>query len=65
MNCKNAPEMQSVPRLLSVIVAVDSFIFLVGGLNLIPPKRGTECLANCFQSKILNSCLANSPSVYI
>ena len=33
-------------------LATDSLVLLVCWLSVIPPKRGKECLANCFQSKI-------------
>ena len=41
-----------VHRSASGKLTVDLLVLLVCGLSFIPPK-GEECLANCFQSKII------------
>ena len=41
-----------VHRSASDKLTIDSFVLLISGLSLIPPKIEKDCLANCFQSKI-------------
>ena len=46
-------------------LAVDSLVLLCLGLSLIPVKERERVSGKVSNQRFVNSCLANSPSVYI
>ena len=54
-----------VHRSASDKLAVDSLVLLVWGLSLIPVKERERVPGKVSNQRFVNSCLANSPSVYV